>query len=517
MAITYRSIDELPEAEGISSGDRLVVQQDGAARQADASLFQGEPGPKGDTGATGPKGDTGAQGPTGPAGPAGSDGVSPTVSISKSGKVTTITITDKDGDHTATINDGADGSGGGGSLPSGGAKGQVLTKQSSTDGDAAWTDPIAERLTNSVAHPIGVATADFLGMDLAMRKGKVVLVDVPADDGALLTFRFAVPQDYGDTSYWLVSDVVEIQGNANSRARRVFMQVLDASQTKICEDTQSFDDLTDRPFFDDAYPSSFVMPDGGGEADATLQYTKNDGTYPQYALQRINTKVPTGYSLRVHHTATATTRETTDHDFTVSKSTLTDALQESASACYCHNSGSSKAGAAFPAFTLYTYGGVIWALVAEGSGTVQGSLSTLSVPKEYMAYIPEGTDADSYSLQLTIPSPGMYLMSRKYINPVGWTYPGISESPVLAGDTLAFDPMSEFKALDAKFLPAPTGDSAGGVKADAAEASDTQPVRLGSDGKLYTSPGSYTLSQSDVDTITAAVLANFTDVSKEGQ
>ena len=39
----------------------------------------------------------------------GKDGVSPTVSVSKSGKVTTVSITDKNGTKTATINDGADG------------------------------------------------------------------------------------------------------------------------------------------------------------------------------------------------------------------------------------------------------------------------------------------------------------------------------------------------------------------------------------------------------------------------
>lgn len=39
----------------------------------------------------------------------GEDGISPTVSVSKSGKVTTVTITDKDGAKIATINDGADG------------------------------------------------------------------------------------------------------------------------------------------------------------------------------------------------------------------------------------------------------------------------------------------------------------------------------------------------------------------------------------------------------------------------
>jgi hypothetical protein len=40
----------------------------------------------------------------------GKDGTSPTVAVSKSGKVTTIDITDKNGTKTATVNDGADGS-----------------------------------------------------------------------------------------------------------------------------------------------------------------------------------------------------------------------------------------------------------------------------------------------------------------------------------------------------------------------------------------------------------------------
>lgn len=54
----------------------------------------------------------GATGATGGAGKDGTDGVSPTVTASKSGKVTTITITDKNGTKTATINDGVDGSNG---------------------------------------------------------------------------------------------------------------------------------------------------------------------------------------------------------------------------------------------------------------------------------------------------------------------------------------------------------------------------------------------------------------------
>lgn len=37
-------------------------------------------------------------------------------------------------------------------------------------------------------------------------------------------------------------------------------------------------------------------------------------------------------------------------------------------------------------------------------------------------------------------------------------------------------------------LPQATAESLGGVKADSAEAADTQPVRIGTDGKLYTTP-----------------------------
>ena len=80
--------------------------------------IQGEKGDKGDTGSKGDKGDKGDTGPQGiqgiqgekgETGANGKDGVSPSVDISKSGKVTTINITDTTGVHTATINDGEKG------------------------------------------------------------------------------------------------------------------------------------------------------------------------------------------------------------------------------------------------------------------------------------------------------------------------------------------------------------------------------------------------------------------------
>lgn len=61
-------------------------------------------------GKDGVDGQPGKDGNPGKDGSAGADGVSPTVAVSKSGKVTTISITDKNGTKTATINDGEDGS-----------------------------------------------------------------------------------------------------------------------------------------------------------------------------------------------------------------------------------------------------------------------------------------------------------------------------------------------------------------------------------------------------------------------
>lgn len=65
--------------------------------------IRGKQGPKGDTGNTGPQGE---KGNTGDTGPQGEPGVSPTVSVSKEGGTTTVTITDAEGPHTAEIKDG---------------------------------------------------------------------------------------------------------------------------------------------------------------------------------------------------------------------------------------------------------------------------------------------------------------------------------------------------------------------------------------------------------------------------
>ena len=121
----------------LTDGSTYQFEVRNGQRGADGA--PGEKGEKGETGAQGPqgiqgpqgekgdkgdpftyadftaeqlaalKGEKGEKGDTGATGPAGADGVSPTVSTSKSGKVTTITIKDATGTKTATINDGVDG------------------------------------------------------------------------------------------------------------------------------------------------------------------------------------------------------------------------------------------------------------------------------------------------------------------------------------------------------------------------------------------------------------------------
>jgi hypothetical protein len=72
---------------------------------------------KGETGAqgpAGPRGETGAQGPQGRPGASGTDGYSPTAIVEQTSTGAKITITDKNGTTTATVNHGKDGEGGGG-------------------------------------------------------------------------------------------------------------------------------------------------------------------------------------------------------------------------------------------------------------------------------------------------------------------------------------------------------------------------------------------------------------------
>nr|DAR25557.1 MAG TPA: tail protein [Caudoviricetes sp.] len=90
----------------------------------------GENGEQGIQGIPGEKGDPGKDGTN------GKDGVSPTVSLTKSGDTTTITITDKNGAHTQTVKDGTNGTPG---KPGADGKTPYLHLKYSNDGGETFT------------------------------------------------------------------------------------------------------------------------------------------------------------------------------------------------------------------------------------------------------------------------------------------------------------------------------------------------------------------------------------------
>ena len=92
------------------------------------------------------QGPAGTNGKDGVNGTDGIDGVSPTVEVSKTGKVTTITITDATGPHIATINDGVDGTG----------AGDMLMATYDTDGNGIVDD--SEKLGGVAANQYALKT-----------------------------------------------------------------------------------------------------------------------------------------------------------------------------------------------------------------------------------------------------------------------------------------------------------------------------------------------------------------------
>lgn len=117
---------EIPEG-GVDEGQLDQAVQEALQKAKDSGLFDGKDGY------------TPVKGKDYFDGKDGDDGISPTVSVSKTGKTTTISITDKNGTKTATINDGEDGE----DAEGGGARQKITFYY---DGETLTSEPSAPEI-----------------------------------------------------------------------------------------------------------------------------------------------------------------------------------------------------------------------------------------------------------------------------------------------------------------------------------------------------------------------------------
>ena len=143
--------------------------------------LQGEVGPQGPQGEKGDKGDIGNQGPigqTGPKGEKGNDGFSPIVSLTKDGSISTLSITDAQGEHTTEIADGAKGDDGFSPIVSL-SKVDKVTTLTITDASGEHTAEIHDGEKVEIVQEQGNATDKVMSQDAVTK----ALANIPSGSG----------------------------------------------------------------------------------------------------------------------------------------------------------------------------------------------------------------------------------------------------------------------------------------------------------------------------------------------
>lgn len=202
----------------------------------------GERGEQGPTGSTGPQGPAGPQGQAGPQGVAGNDGFSPTATVTKSGTVATITITDKNGTTTANV---YDGSGGGGNVNS--VNGQT--------GDVVLTASDVGALSDSTVIPSKTS-------------------DLTNDSGFITSYTETDPVFTASAAHGITSTDIT---NWNNKS----------------DFSGDYDDLTDKPEIDDVYWCTY-----GTTTSAQIETALTAGKIPMVKYQDYV------YTLRYRNSAT---------------------------------------------------------------------------------------------------------------------------------------------------------------------------------------------------------------------
>lgn len=390
------------------------------------------------------------------------------------GGVNELTITRTDGVQSRfTVRNGTLGPAGedGDRLPAGGTPGQVLTKQSATDGDTVWGDALAILDWGQFTAPIGKAETDsitrvFAAASDAQRNALLAVIQTHShfyisgtlqeDANTRMFFRMSIAEwckPNGKTRFH-VSDGVYYRPSSDLVPRRLYLGIWATQNNErtpptfyvaVCEDQIDYVALKNRPFYRDALPTELKPSNQNAvSVDGTLRF---DGL--QFGFQKMNGSVPTTYS------GLAVTVGSERLVFDTSTSSMLAALQAEGPVYYHRAKGKNDS----IEYTAYCRNGRILALVTNAAFD-STSGGEWKYPTEKLVHY-TGSES-SVSVEYSFPGPGMYLICGEYSAAETWSRPlGLSSS-----QSIKFDPIVDFKALDPAFYPLEEGiiSSPNGVK-----------------------------------------------------
>ena len=214
----------------------------------------------------------------GPQGSTGAPGYSPTVQISKTGKVTTVTITDENGDHVFKINDGQDGTG------SGDMHTSTYDQQGKAQDIFAYADAQAGAAMDAAT---AAASAARSAQSTASSAQSTASSAQSAASSAQIAATRA--QDTADTKLAKNGDGSNVTSGISIAGTRRNIQAGEKLSTMFGKIYRYFADLGSLAFKSTVAKSDLAedVQTSLGKADTAMQsYTETDPTVPSWAKEK---------------------------------------------------------------------------------------------------------------------------------------------------------------------------------------------------------------------------------------
>lgn len=243
----------------------------------------------------------------------GNDGYSPSVNISKDGKITTITITDKNGEHTATINDGTNGKDGkdgktayqyaqdGGYTGTEAQFSQKLAKEypsktSELENDSGFIKKTVMDLENyynkivsdNKYQPKGNYLTEHQDLSGYAKKA-TTLAGYGITDGATKEDVNSLSNEKADQNGWTPNMVIGTDANGNMVARAIYTEAEKSALKQEIIDSIKVENPEAHVIYGDVDSNNNIVIFGElAEGVYTLKYEHEDGTVTEIGKLDLN-------------------------------------------------------------------------------------------------------------------------------------------------------------------------------------------------------------------------------------